>query len=142
MCSIRGVVSWSAVLRRSFVTIAVFRLMTSLSCCVLACFVVVLGWPIAAGQEKEPSGKVPYDRVCRVCHGPEGKGNQAPALVPFSMELEDLTVRVREGGGEMPPISENRVSDDEVKQIAAYLTLLSATSDPANANGPRDPSGR
>ena len=102
--------------------------MTSLPCYVFVCFVVVLGWPIAAEQEeKEPSGKVPYDRVCRVCHGPEGKGNQAPALVPFSMELEDLMVRVREGGGEMPPISENRVSDDEVKQIAAYLTLLSTT---------------
>jgi len=41
------------------------------------------------------------------------------------MEVDELLVRVREGGGEMPPISENRVSDDEVKQIAAYLKSLS-----------------
>jgi mono/diheme cytochrome c family protein len=72
----------------------------------------------------DPPGKVPYERVCRVCHGPEGRGNQGPRLVPFEMEVDELLVRVREGGGEMPPISETRVSDDEVKQIAAYLKSL------------------
>jgi mono/diheme cytochrome c family protein len=73
----------------------------------------------------DPPGKVPYDRVCRVCHGPEGRGNQGPRLVPFEMDADELIVQVREGSGEMPPISENRVSDDEVKQIAAYLKSLS-----------------
>jgi mono/diheme cytochrome c family protein len=72
----------------------------------------------------DPPGKVPYDRVCRVCHGPEGRGNQGPRLVPFEMDADELIVQVREGSGEMPPISENRVSDDEVKQIAAYLKSL------------------
>ena len=80
--------------------------------------------PSVRGQEPHP-GQAPYDRVCKVCHGPEGRGNQGPRLVPFEMEVDELLVRVREGGGEMPPISENRVSDDEVKQIAAYLKSLS-----------------
>ena len=78
-----------------------------------------------AHASDDPPGKVPYDRVCRVCHGPEGRGNQGPRLVPFEIEADELLVQVREGSGEMPPISENRVSDDEVKQIAAYLKSLS-----------------
>jgi mono/diheme cytochrome c family protein len=79
----------------------------------------------SAHASDDPPGKVPYDRVCRVCHGPEGRGNQGPRLVPFEMDGDELIVQVREGSGEMPPISENRVSDDEVKQIAAYLKSLS-----------------
>ena len=77
----------------------------------------------AAAQEPHP-GQAPYDRVCKVCHGPDGEGNAGPALVPFTMELEELLIKVREGGGEMPPISANRVSDEEVKQIAEYLISL------------------
>jgi mono/diheme cytochrome c family protein len=82
---------------------------------------------LSHAQSNEPHpGQAPYDRVCKVCHGPEGKGNAAPALVPFEMEVDELLIRVREGGGEMPPISANRVSDDEVKAIASYLTSLSS----------------
>lgn len=78
-----------------------------------------------AAQSQEPHpGKAPYDRVCKVCHGTDGVGNAGPALVPFEMDVEEFLARVREGGGEMPPISENRVSDEEVKQIAAYLISL------------------
>lgn len=74
----------------------------------------------------DPPGKAVYDKVCRVCHGPDGSGNQGPRLIPFELDDDELLIRVREGGGEMPPISENRVSDDQVKQIAAYLRSLSA----------------
>ena len=96
-----------------------------------------LGTVVAAQNSEPQSGQAPYDRVCKVCHGPEGKGNAAPSLVPFTMELDELMARVREGGGEMPPISENRVSDDEVKQIAAYLTSLGAARESAAAIGLR-----
>jgi mono/diheme cytochrome c family protein len=95
-----------------------------LSYIVLVCLLYST-WTTAVGQEKEHPGKAPYDKVCRICHGPEGMGNQGPALVPLTMEPEELLIRVREGGGEMPPISANRVSDDDVKQIAAYLKSLS-----------------
>src|SRR4029453_6486231 len=85
------------------------------------------GAVLSSAQPEEPQpGQVAYDRVCKACHGPSGIGNAGPALVPFEMEVEELIAKVREGGGEMPPISENRLSDDEVKQIAAYLTSLSA----------------
>ena len=90
----------------------------------------ILAAPLSAvrastAADDPPPGQVAYDRVCKVCHGPEGQGNAGPALVPFDMEVDELLAKVREGGGEMPPISANRLSDDEVKQIAAYLTSLS-----------------
>jgi mono/diheme cytochrome c family protein len=90
--------------------------------------------PLLVAKTDEPHpGQVPYDRACKVCHGAEGKGNAAPALVPFSMDVDELLIRVREGGGEMPPIAENRVNDDDVKQIAAYLTSLTPPGDRADA---------
>ena len=92
-----------------------------LSACVLCLQTLIT----SAHASDDHPGKAPYDRVCRVCHGPEGRGNQGPRLIPFEMEADDLLVQVREGSGEMPPISENRVSDEEVKQIAGYLKSLS-----------------
>ena len=88
-----------------------------------ACLASVI---VVDAQDRPPHpGQAPYDRVCKVCHGEEGKGNAGPALVPFEMDDDALLARVREGGGEMPPISGNRVSDEEVKQIGAYLRSLS-----------------
>jgi mono/diheme cytochrome c family protein len=82
---------------------------------------------LASAQEPHP-GQAPYDRICKICHGPEGQGNQGPALVPFELDDEQLLAKVREGGGEMPPVSERRLSDDEVKQIAGYLRSLKPES--------------
>lgn len=84
--------------------------------------------PVFATSSEDDPGKVSYDKVCKVCHGPEAQGNAGPALVPFEFDDEQLLAKVREGGGEMPPISERRLSDDEVKQIAAYLRSVKPTS--------------
>ena len=94
--------------------------------------VVVLSTGTAlAGQAEQPPGKAPYDRVCRVCHGEDARGDAGPRLVPLAMEYEELIAKVREGGSEMPPISTTTVSDDEVKQIFAYLKSLSPAADRA-----------
>jgi mono/diheme cytochrome c family protein len=91
----------------------------------LCCVAVLALLPLGAVAASQPHpGQAPYDTSCKVCHGPEGRGNAGPALVPFELEDEELLARVREGGGEMPPFSEKRVSDDEVKQIASYLRSL------------------
>jgi mono/diheme cytochrome c family protein len=79
----------------------------------------------ADAQEQPHPGKAVYDKHCQVCHGPGAQGNAGPALVPFELDDEQLISTVREGGGEMPPFSENRLSDDDVKQIAGYLRSLS-----------------
>lgn len=74
-------------------------------------------------QTPDP-GKVAYDRVCRVCHGENGKGDAGPRLVPFDHDADEVIAIVREGTGQMPPIAETRVSDSEIRSIVAYLTSL------------------
>jgi mono/diheme cytochrome c family protein len=106
------------------------------SLCVLALLssVIVTGWQhtVIAAQDAEaakPSGQVPYDRVCKVCHGPEGRGDAAPRLVPFDRAYEEVAAIVRDGRGEMPPVSTRRLSDDELKQIVEYLHSLAEPSE-------------
>ena len=84
--------------------------------------------PPAAAQDakgSKSSGQAAYNRVCHICHGPEGRGDAAPRLVPFDRSYEELLAIVRDGRGEMPPISERRLKDEEVAQIVEYLHDLS-----------------
>ncbi len=76
-------------------------------------------------QGAQSSGQAAFDRVCKTCHGPEGRGDAGPRLVPFSREYEELLGIVREGSGQMPPISARELPDESVAQIAAYLRSLS-----------------
>ena len=45
--------------------------------------------------------------------------------MPFSREFEELLGIVREGTGQMPPISARELSDEGVAEIVKYLTSLS-----------------
>lgn len=83
--------------------------------------------PVAA--QTPPPGKASYDRVCRVCHGEDGKGDAGPRLVPFERDPEEVVAIVREGTGQMPPIAETRISDEEIRSIVAYLTALTDSKD-------------
>jgi mono/diheme cytochrome c family protein len=98
--------------------------------------VLMLGFnpPRALGQTSPP-GQAAFDRVCRVCHGPQGRGDAAPALVPLEKDAAEVLAIVREGRGEMPPVSTERVSEDEVQQIVAFLKSLSPQS--AALSGPQ-----
>ena len=80
-----------------------------------------------AAQAQEPGnrGQVAFDRICKSCHGPEGRGDAGPRLMPFSREYEELLGIVREGTGQMPPISARELPDADVAQIVAYLKSLS-----------------
>ena len=78
----------------------------------------------AQGHAGDP-GQVAFNRVCKSCHGPEGRGDAGPRLVPFSRDYEELLGIVREGTGQMPPISTRELSDADVAQIVAYLKSLS-----------------
>ena len=91
----------------------------------LMSLMLMVGWTSSRpAQAPEPPGKAPYARVCQVCHGPEGRGDAGPSLVPLDKDYDEVLAMVREGGGQMPPISAERVSDDEVKQIVEYLKSL------------------
>ena len=66
-------------------------------------------------------GRAAYAKACESCHGPEGRGGTAPALVPFTLELSDLIAIVRQGIGVMPGIPRDRISDEEISAIRDYL---------------------
>ena len=70
-------------------------------------------------------GQVAFDRICKSCHGSEGRGDAGPRLVPFSRDYEELLGIVREGQGQMPPISVRELPDADVALIVAYLKSLS-----------------
>ena len=93
---------------------------------------VVVPLPAAAAQD--PPGAQPYRQVCEFCHGAAGRGDIAPALVPFGFDAEYVLAVVREGYGQMPPISRRELDDDAVRQVAAYLEVL--TSPPAGQEPP------
>ena len=78
----------------------------------------------ALAQEPKSPGEVAYNRVCSVCHGPKGRGDAGPRLVPFDRDYVEVLGIVRDGRGEMPPKPEREVSDREVAQIVEYLKSL------------------
>src|SRR5258708_186510 len=84
----------------------------------------------SARAQEPPRGLAPYNRVCSVCHGPNGRGDAAPALVPFEHDLDEVVGIVREGRGQMPPIAASRVSDEEIAVIVEYLRSIEAPHSP------------
>ena len=112
--------------------------MTASECCAESCaqvvrrgglivlFLASMGatTPVAA---QDPAGAKEFAEVCASCHGPTGRGNVGPRLVPMRKDLEELVAIVREGLGEMPPISTRELNDDQVRNIGRYLRSLSTT---------------
>ena len=72
-------------------------------------------------QDDAPSGETLYDGTCGLCHGPEGIGDAGPRIAPMGRELFEVLEIVRNGNGQMPAISEDELSDDEVARVVAYL---------------------
>lgn len=81
--------------------------------------------PGAGAAPKDASGKDAFDRICAACHGPEARGDAGPRLVPFGGSLDALRAVVREGSGQMPPVSTREMSDDSVALVHEYLLSLS-----------------
>lgn len=75
-----------------------------------------------------------YVQYCGMCHGKGGMGTDLLARRtdhPLLEERNDLTVdyviqAARTGIGNMPPVPRGEVSDADIKQIAAYLTVPKA----------------
>ena len=86
--------------------------------------------PLPAAAAQDPPGARPYRQVCEFCHGAAGRGDIAPALVPFGFDAEYVLAVVREGYGQMPPISRRELDDDAVRQVAAYLEVLTSPQAP------------
>lgn len=69
-------------------------------------------------------GQQLYTRVgCYQCHGREAQGNPetGPRLGPNPMALEAFTRFVRSPRNQMPPYSSKVLSDDDLRNIHAFL---------------------
>jgi mono/diheme cytochrome c family protein len=78
------------------------------------------------GNSPAPAAQMPgqpiYENVCSRCHGPEGRSERAPSLVPFLWNYSQALDIVRHGGPcGMPAFRESELSDEELRQIVDYL---------------------
>jgi quinoprotein glucose dehydrogenase len=90
-----------------------------------ACRLCVGAWFLAGLPASAQEGKAAFERGCAICHGAVGEGGSAPALVPLSDSYNEVLRVVRGGGSEMMmAFSQADVSDEQVRQIHAYLRGL------------------
>jgi putative heme-binding domain-containing protein len=88
----------------------------------------------AQGASDAAGGRVLFDALCVTCHGFEGAGGQGPPLNrPRLLSAPDdamLRAIIREGipSRGMPRL--RRVSDDELRQIVAYVRMLGRSAPP------------
>jgi mono/diheme cytochrome c family protein len=90
---------------------------------------------IAAAQQNGASpdgnaanGKILFTRIgCFQCHGYAGQGGRAGArIVPTALKAQDLIRYVRRPPGEMPAYTEKVATDQELKDIYAYIKSFPA----------------
>ena len=89
--------------------------------------VILLGPRTVGGQEHEDQGRQAFDDAgCATCHGPSANGGSAPALAGTSRSYPDFLRIIREGIGEMTPMSASDLSDEQVATIYEWLVQLSS----------------
>ena len=94
----------------------------------LCMMVIVLASHANGGQEQQARGRQEFgDAGCATCHGPSAKGGTAPRVAGTSHTYPDFLRIVREGIGEMPPLSQSDVSDEQAVIIHEWLVQLSST---------------
>jgi len=77
---------------------------------------------ISASPEELALGKAAYDRVCAVCHGPEGSGLQGGNAPPLKgrADFTNITRVIAAGAGEMPAMA-NLLTPAEIEGIGKYI---------------------
>jgi mono/diheme cytochrome c family protein len=70
-------------------------------------------------------GKEAFDNFCGDCH-PDGGEDVGPSLIADPHSPGRLRKQIREGSGKMRPFSEQRLSNDDMEAILAYLASINA----------------
>jgi cytochrome c oxidase cbb3-type subunit 3 len=89
-----------------------------------------------SGQKVDASqaaaGKTQFDTLCAVCHGPDGRGNQAlgsPNLTDdiwlYGGSAEIITATITGGRNGMMPAHQQLLNEDRQRLLAAYVMSLS-----------------
>jgi len=72
----------------------------------------------------EPVGQDIYVDNCARCHGTEGEGIDGPKLVGKELRFDRVVRIVTQGRDDMPSW-EDDLSEDEIRRVADYVTVLS-----------------
>lgn len=104
--------------------------------------------PAQVGLEAPPAtspGGIKYDQLCVSCHGPGGRGAQAPNLVDpiwkHGGDDESIGRSIAKGRAPQMPAFEAVLDPQSVKDVVAYLrTSAKAVAADAGASAPEIPS--
>lgn len=77
------------------------------------------------GSTDVAQGKELFSSFCDDCH-PDGGEDVGPSLIDNPHEPPKLRQQIREGSGKMRPIPENRLSNEEMEAVLAYLASINA----------------
>jgi ubiquinol-cytochrome c reductase cytochrome c subunit len=85
----------------------------------------------AAMAADAAKGKVAYVKNgCYQCHGFAAQGGAGPKLAPQTIPLEAFANFVRTSNRQMPPYSEQILSNEDLADIHAYVASLPPPPDP------------
>jgi cytochrome c oxidase cbb3-type subunit 3 len=98
---------------------------------------------VRAPQDWVDAGKKHYETLCVACHGADGRGNPAlgaPNLTDkvwlYGGDFKRVVETVRDGRSGVMPAWSQRLNDDEIKLIAAWVTAQrQAVGDAATSHG-------
>jgi mono/diheme cytochrome c family protein len=83
--------------------------------------------PVRLSDEKLQIGQQVFMEHCHQCH-PGGAGGLAPAINNKPLPVWLMKTQVRVGLGAMPSFSKQKISDDQLDALMAYLKALRAAS--------------
>jgi mono/diheme cytochrome c family protein len=76
-------------------------------------------------------GKQVFAGICYSCHGYEGQGGSTgPKLAPGPMPYAAFNTFVRNTSGQMPPFTERVLSDQDMRDLYAYLVSIPPSPNP------------
>lgn len=105
--------------------------------------VVILATSAGARQSSKATagnsqnGKAVYEKLgCNQCHGVQGEGVSGagsnagvPRIASSSLSFADFLQQVRKPKGQMPPFSNEKISDADLNDVYAYLQSLKPVSE-------------
>lgn len=101
---------------------------------VIALLLIPLAQGPAGGGGDVQAGKTVWESFnydCRLCHGVRGEGGLGPDLAGHTMTPAQFMRAVRQPWGIMPAFSSDKnISDQEVRQVTAYLASLTKAPEP------------
>jgi mono/diheme cytochrome c family protein len=65
-----------------------------------------------------------FENGCNICHGDTGQGGIGPAIAQTTLTLDQVISQYRNPRAVMPAFQANRISDDQVANIYAFLQSL------------------